>query len=307
MFVAESLTVGRSAGTSAALVSSFNIEDKLPFTSVALHHHFSVVAHAWISEPLGPVAGRAPLVVPLEVRVEDLVRAPSAGDFAGPAPVSLGGHLLDFMRCCGWQPGMLLEDAADTLGFWAARGRILGQSRVSRVLSGYYLHLLQLRFRCRVGLHVRCLPSLQRGDVAFVRTALLRWRWTTFWGGSRELLSGVLLSALLSLRACDARGLGRLVRFLLVCAGYFRHRALLMFLQRFMSAALDFLGMSSDLRGVLLQLRGKIGRRGLARKSKQVVRCGVSRPVEGSPCIVWDYTQVFTITGVLGLNVALVF
>jgi hypothetical protein len=79
------------------------------------------------------------------------------------------------------------------------------------------------------------------------------------------------------------------------------------FLQRFMSAALDFLSLSSDLRGVVLQLRGKIGRRGLARKSKQTVCCGSMRPSEGGPHILWDYTQVRTITGVLGLNVALVF
>ena len=117
----------------------------------------------------------------------------------------------------------------------------------------------------------------------------------------------MLLSLVLCLRACDARGLARLLRFLLVCAGYFRHRALLVFLQRFLGATLDFLGMSSDLRGVLLQLRGKIGRRGLARKSKQLVCCGLMRPAAGSPHILWDYTQVPTITGVLGLNVALVF
>jgi hypothetical protein len=120
-------------------------------------------------------------------------------------------------------------------------------------------------------------------------------------------LLSVLLGILLCLRACDARGVARLLRFLLVCAGYFRHRPLLVFLQRFMSAALDFLSLSSDLRGVVLQLRGKIGRRGLARKSKQTVCCGSMRPSEGGPHILWDYTQVRTITGVLGLNVALVF
>lgn len=103
-----------------------------------------------------------------------------------------------------------------------------------------------------------------------------------FWGGSRELLAGVLLSMLLSMRACDARALARLLRFLLVCAGYFRHRALLVFLQRFLSATLDFVDMSSDLRGVVVQLRGKIGRRGLARKSKQLVCCGLVRPAGGS-------------------------
>lgn len=52
-----------------------------------------------------------------------------------------------------------------------------------------------------------------------------------------------------------------------------------MFLQRFMAVALDMAGMGSDLRGVLLQLRGKIGRRGLARKSKYVISCGAARPV----------------------------
>jgi hypothetical protein len=95
-----------------------------------------------------------------------------------------------------------------------------------------------------------------------------------------------LLSLLLCLRACDARGVARAVRFLLVCAGYFRHRALLLFLQRFLNAALNFVGMSSDLRGVAVQLRGKIGRRGLARKSKYVIRCGLPRPTDDSPCIV---------------------
>lgn len=120
-------------------------------------------------------------------------------------------------------------------------------------------------------------------------------------------MAGALLSLVLSLRACDARGLARAVRFLLVCAGYFRHRALLLFLQKFVAAALDFVGLSSDVRGVLLQLRGKIGRRGLARKSKYTVCCGVPRPREGCPHILWDYTQATTITGVLGLNVALVF
>lgn len=92
----------------------------------------------------------------------------------------------------------------------------------------------------------------------------------------------MLLSTLLCMRACDTRGLARMLRFLLVCAGYFRHRALLVFLQRFLGASLDFLGMSSDLRGIVVQLRGKIGRRGLARKSKQVVSCGLARPAGGS-------------------------
>jgi hypothetical protein len=93
------------------------------------------------------------------------------------------------------------------------------------------------------------------------------------------MLAGALLSILLSLRACDVRGLARTLRCLLVCAGYFRHRALLLFLQRFVPVVLDMAGMSSDLRGVLIQLRGKIGRRGLARKSKYVIKCGSVRTV----------------------------
>lgn len=99
-------------------------------------------------------------------------------------------------------------------------------------------------------------------------------------------MAGALLSVLLCMRACDARGLARMLRFLLVCAGYFRHRALLVFLQRFLAAALDLVGLSSDLRGVMMQLRGKIGRRGLARKSKYVISCGMPRPVGSSPRIV---------------------
>lgn len=120
-------------------------------------------------------------------------------------------------------------------------------------------------------------------------------------------MSGLLLCLLLCLRTCNVRGTARTLRFLLVYVGYFKHRVFLVFLQRFTSATLEFLGMSSDLRGVVLQLRGKVGRRGLARKSKYVVRCGTSRPTVYSPCILWDYTQVPTITGALGLNVALVF
>lgn len=98
-------------------------------------------------------------------------------------------------------------------------------------------------------------------------------------------MAGALLSAVLCLRACDTRGLARILRFLLVCAGYFRHRALLIFLQRFLSAALDLVSMSSDVRGIMLQLRGKIGRRGLARKSKYVINCGVPRPTSDCPRI----------------------
>lgn len=125
------------------------------------------------------MGGHLPAAQP-EVDVEGLLCMASAGEITDPLQPSLGGHVLDFARWCGWQPGLLAEDSADIFGFWAARGRVLGQSRVSRVLSGYYLSLLQERFRCRVGLHVRCSPSLQRGDVAFVRMALLRWRWTSF-------------------------------------------------------------------------------------------------------------------------------
>lgn len=97
------------------------------------------------------------------------------------------------------------------------------------------------------------------------------------------------------------------MQFLLVCAGFQRHRFLLLFLQRFLDASLGFLALSSDLRGVILQLRGKLGRRGLARKAKQVLRCGISRPVREAQCILLDCVQVPTITGVLGLNVALIF
>ena len=176
----ELLAVGGSTTTAFALGAAYNVEDGPSFTNVATHQHFSVFARAWLGEPLEQPLNSTGAVFHYDAEVEGLLCAPSAGDMSEPAQASLGGHLLDFTRWCGWQPGLLLEEAVDTFGFWAARGRVLGQSRVSRVLSGYYLSLLQARFRCRVGLHVRCLPSLQRGDVAFVRMALLRWRWAPF-------------------------------------------------------------------------------------------------------------------------------
>lgn len=174
------LTVGPSTRTRVRLFAGYNIEERPSFINVAVHYHFGAVARAWISEPLEQSLGGRRLSTPVVPDVQDLLQSACAGEFVEPAPTSLGGHLLDFARWCGWQPGMLAEEASDIFGFWAVRGRVLGQSRVSRVLSGYYLSLLQARFRCRVGLHVRCLPSLRRGDAAFVRMSLLRWRWTSF-------------------------------------------------------------------------------------------------------------------------------
>jgi hypothetical protein len=174
------MTVGVATRVRGGLVAGYNPEGRPSFVNVAVHHHFGAVARAWISEPLEQVlSGRLPMAL-FVPEVEDLLHAACAGDFTDPIPVSLGGHMMDFARWLGWQPGMLVEDAADIFGFWTARGRLLGQSRVSRVVSGYYLSLLQARFRCRVGLHVRCSPSVRRGDLAFVRLSLLRWRWASF-------------------------------------------------------------------------------------------------------------------------------
>ena len=302
----DCVLVGSSVSTRAALVSTFNCEEQLPFMGVALQHYFGAVARAWVGDPLGCITRRALTVPLLCTDVGELARA--SDDEALPAVyMSLAGQWLPFVQATGWQPGILVEDARDVRNFWSARGRMIGQARVSQILAGYYLSMLHARFRCRVGMHIGCMPGVRRGDSAFVRLSMVRWHWTACWGGSRDLMSGALLSALLCLRACDTRGLARVLRFLLVCAGYFRHRALLVFLQRFLSAALDLVSMSSDVRGIVLQLRGKIGRRGLARKSKYVISCGLPRPTGDSPRILWDYTQATTITGVLGLNLALVF
>ena len=302
----ECLLVGTAPSSSAELVAMFNCEEHLLFFGVALQHYFGAVARVWVGDPLGCVTRGVLPVPPLCTDVGELARA--SDEEALPAVyMSLAGQWLPFVQATGWQPGVLLEDAGDVLSFWSARSRMIGQARVSQVLAGYYLSMLHARFRCRVGIHIGCMPAVRRGDAAFVRLSMARWHWTSCWGGPRDLMAGALLSALLCLRACDTRGLARILRFLLVCAGYFRHRALLIFLQRFLSAALDLVSMSSDVRGIMLQLRGKIGRRGLARKSKYVISCGVPRPTGDCPRILWDYTQATTITGVLGLNLALVF
>jgi hypothetical protein len=106
----------------------------------------------------------------------DLVRVEEAEE--GPTPyIAVAGQWLSFVRATGWQPGILTEDAQDIFSFWSVRGRMVGQARVSQVLAGYYLSVLQGRFRCRVGLHISCMPARRRGDASFVRLSMARWRW----------------------------------------------------------------------------------------------------------------------------------
>lgn len=280
----ECLVVGTASGSAVALVSAFSCEEQLPFMGVAMRRYFGAVARTWVSDPLDCAVRGSISVPPLCADVGDLARMSDEGHVPAARP-SLAGQWLPFVQATGWQPGILVEDAGDILSFWQARGRMVGQARVSQMLAGYYLNMLHARFRCRVGLHISCAPALRRGDAAFVRLSMARGRWAACWGGSRDLMASALLGVLLCLRTCDTRGLARMLRFLLVCAGYFRHRALLVFLRRFLSGALDFVRMGSDVRGVMVQLRGKIGRRGLARKSKYVISCGVPRPTADNPRI----------------------
>lgn len=173
---AGSFVVGNSTIACAAVIRSAGVEEGLPFVSAATQHYFGAVARAWVGDPLGHILTGPTPNMPLGAGLEDLICTPSASDGVEPAHVAVSGQWLAFVQWAAWQPGILVEDGSDIFNFWLVRGLTQGQSRVSQVLSGYYLSLLQAQFRCRVGLHIECSPAERRGDAAFVRLLMARWR-----------------------------------------------------------------------------------------------------------------------------------
>lgn len=119
-----------------------------------------------------------------------------------------------------------------------------------------------------------------------MRLQLRRWRTSHLWAAPRRLFGLALLAVLLCLRMCSAQGMARAVRLLLTTQSYGRHRPLLYFLQRYLRGLLPLLQLDAGLRGFYLQLRGKVGRRGLARRSKSTVHGGDTRPQQSTARLV---------------------
>ena len=150
--------------------------------------------------------------------------------------------------------------------------------RAAQWLGGRYVALLRRHLGGRIGLQLRRLQPISRREGAWARLQLRRWRTSHLWAAPRRLLGLALLAVLLGLRTCSAQGVARAVRLLLTTQSYGRHRPLLYFLQRYLRGALPLLQLGTGPRGIYLQLRGKVGRRGLARRSKSTVRGGDVRP-----------------------------
>jgi hypothetical protein len=98
--VSDCVLVGPGVSTRAALVSTFNCEEQLPFMGIALQHYFGAVARVWVGDPLGCITRRALTVPLLCTDVGDLARA--VDDEVLPAIyMSLVGQWLPFVQATG--------------------------------------------------------------------------------------------------------------------------------------------------------------------------------------------------------------
>jgi ribosomal protein S3 len=59
--------------------------------------------------------------------------------------------------------------------------------------------------------------------------------------------------------------------------------------------------------GISIQLKGKINRRGSARKQKLIIQIGQFKCSPRAQHILCEYTQINTVAGTLGLNIALLY
>lgn len=170
------LSIASSTGGLGAIHAFYNVDDCAPFVNVAVQYYFGFIVRSWISEPLGHACRRPLLGVPLCTDVQHLISESRVGRVTLLASATLTGQWLPLVSHVEWQPQITAVGTGDLARFWAARGRIMGQAQAARAMSGYYLQVLQARFKCRVGLHVQCMPQLRRGDAAVVRLLMVRWR-----------------------------------------------------------------------------------------------------------------------------------